>query len=79
MLNESHHHSRPEQFRNGDASPYAHPGEGHGGGDGDRSIKYPAGELKSMGALGALLIVGGIAAIIIGIAYWFFYGRGPSR
>ena len=32
-----------------------------------------------MGALGALLIVGVIAAIIIGLAYWFFYGRGPSR
>jgi hypothetical protein len=32
-----------------------------------------------MGALGALLIVVAVAAIIIGIAYWFFYGRGPSR
>ena len=55
------------------------PDEGPGGGDGDRSIKYPVGEPKSMGALGALLIVGVIAAIIIGLAYWFFYGRGPSR
>ena len=38
-----------------------------------------SGKSKSMGALGALLIVAVVAAIIIGIAYWFFYGRGPSR
>lgn len=28
-----------------------------------------------MGVLGALLIVAAVAAIIIGIVYWLFYGR----
>ncbi len=32
-----------------------------------------------MGALGALLIVAAVAAIIIGIVYWFLYGRRGAR
>jgi hypothetical protein len=36
-------------------------------------------KLKGMGALGALLITLGIAAVVIAAVYWFFYGRRPSR
>ena len=32
-----------------------------------------------MGALGALLIVAAVAAIVIGIVYWFLYGRRGTR
>jgi hypothetical protein len=32
-----------------------------------------------MGALGALLVVAVVAAIIIGIVYWFLYGRRGTR
>lgn len=32
-----------------------------------------------MGALGALLIVVAVAAIIIALAYWIFFGRRPAR
>jgi hypothetical protein len=32
-----------------------------------------------MGVLGALLVVAVVAVIIIGIVYWFLYGRRGAR
>lgn len=55
------------------------PTEGRFRAGGTRSFITPPEYLNGMGALEALLITVGIAAIIIAAAYWFFYGRRPSR